>query len=58
MNIKKRKNGFAISGVLYPILILIVFLVVQVLTMLGTRKMVLDKNRNQLIDTMNASKLV
>ena len=57
--IKKLKNqGFAISGVLYPILVLVVFLIVQMLTMLGTRKIILDNNRNQLVDALDTNNKV
>lgn len=54
----KLSKGFAVSGLLYPILILVAFVIVQMLVLLGTRKMVLDQNRNQLIDSLNNSNKV
>lgn len=50
---KIKKNGFAISGIVYPILIITIFLVVQILFMLQTRKSVLDKSRTELADSVN-----
>lgn len=52
---KLNNRGFAVSSVLYPILILTIFLIVQVLTMMASRKTVLDKNKQQLLDSVNAS---
>ncbi len=53
---KKTANGFALSGMVYPILILLIFLVVQLLVMLGSRKTVLDKNQNAVLDSINNNK--
>lgn len=50
-----NNKGFSVSSILYPILILTVFLIVQVLTMMASRKTVLDKNKQQLLDSVNAS---
>ncbi len=49
----KKKNGFAVSGILYPILVLVIFLIAQILTVLGTRKVVLDQNSKRLLETIN-----
>lgn len=55
---KINKKGFAISGIVYPILIITVFLVVQVLFMLQTRKNVLDKSKTELADSINGANKV
>lgn len=52
---KINNKGFAVSGILYPILILTVFLIIQILTMMASRKTVLDKNKQQLLDSVNTS---
>lgn len=51
-------KGFAISGIIYPILILALFLIVQILIMMASRKVVLDKNKQQLLDSINLSNKV
>lgn len=52
---KIKEKGFAISGIIYPILIITLFLVVQILFMLQTRKSVLDKSRTELADSVNSA---
>lgn len=54
----RLNKGFAISGILYPILILTVFLMIQLLTILGTRKVVLDQNSKRLLETVNSGNKV
>lgn len=49
-NILCDNRGFAISGILYPILIIIVFLIVELLSMLASRKAVLDQIRREVRD--------
>ena len=49
-NILRDNRGFAISGILYPILIIIVFLIVELLSMLASRKAVLDQIRREVRD--------
>ncbi len=51
-------KGFAISGVLYPILILVIFLMAQILSILGTRKVVLDQNNKRLLEAINSENKV
>ena len=51
-------RGFAISGMIYPLLILTLFLVVQILTTLQTRKVVLDSNKEKLLTEINDSSRV
>lgn len=52
---KLGNKGFAISGMIYPILILTIFLIVSLLTTLQSRKEVLDYNKKQLLDDINKS---
>ena len=51
-------RGFAISGMIYPLLILTLFLVVQILATLQTRKVVLDSNKEKLLTEINDSSRV
>lgn len=51
-------RGFAISGMIYPILILTLFLIVQILTTLQTRKVILDSNKEKLLTEINDSSRV
>lgn len=57
MPLKKRLNnkGFAVSGILYPILILTIFLIVEILTLMSTRKTVLDKSKQELLNKIDES---
>ena len=57
MPLKKRLNnkGFAVSGILYPILILTIFLIVEILTLMSTRKTVLDKSKKELLNKIDES---
>ncbi len=51
----KRLNnkGFAVSGVLYPILILFLMLLLGVLNIMSSRKVVFDQTKNDIIDELN-----
>ena len=49
----RNNKGFAISGMIYPILILSIFLIVELLATLQSRKMILDKNKNDLVNELN-----
>lgn len=46
---KLNNKGFAISSMLYSILLLFLMLIVGVLAMLGNRKVILDKIKNEII---------
>lgn len=48
-----NNKGFAISGIVYSILILFLLLVFSVLGMLVTRKTALDKIRNNALQTIS-----
>ncbi len=54
----RNNKGFAISGMIYPILILAIFLIVELLVTLQSRKMILDKNKNDLVTEINNSERV
>ena len=45
-----NKRGFAVSGIIYSILILFLILVFSILAILGSRKLIIDKFKN---DTLN-----
>ena len=47
------KNGFAISGIIYSILILFLILIFGILSILGSRKMILDKLKNDVMNDLN-----
>ena len=52
-----NKNGFAISGIIYSILILFLILMFGVLSILGSRKLVLDKMKNDVMNELNGEQL-
>ena len=52
-----NKNGFAISGIIYSILILFLILMFGVLSILGSRKLVLDKMKNDVMNELNGESL-
>lgn len=47
------KKGFAISGLVYSILILFLILIFGILGILGSRKLILDKMKNSLMGELN-----
>ncbi|MEG0025728.1 MAG: hypothetical protein RR847_00510 [Bacilli bacterium] len=50
---KLNNRGFAISGILYSILILFILLLVGILSVLGSRKLILDKTKNDVFNELN-----
>lgn len=48
-----NKKGFAVSGIIYSILILFLILIFGLLSILGGRKLVLDKMKNDLMSSLN-----
>jgi len=48
-----NKKGFAISGIVYSVLILFFLLVFAILGILGSRKLVLDKLKNEVMNELN-----
>ena len=52
-----NKKGFAISGMIYAILVLFLFLVFGLLSLLGSRKMVLDRLKNDVMAELNGESL-
>lgn len=50
---KLNNKGFAISGILYSILILFLLLLTAILGILGSRKAVLDKTKNDVFKDLN-----
>ena len=50
---KMGNKGFAISGIVYSILILFVLLVVATLAILSGRKVVLDRTKKDIIEKMD-----
>ena len=53
---KLNNKGFAISGILYSILILFLVILVAILGVLGSRKVVLDKNKMDTFNMLNETK--
>ena len=52
---KLNNKGFALSGIIYSILILFLVLIFAVLTVLGSRKLILDKLKNDVMNELNNS---
>ena len=48
-----NKKGFAISSIIYAILILFLALIAGILGLLGNRKLLLDKTKNDVINKLN-----
>lgn len=48
-----NNKGFAVSGIVYSVLILFFLLIFGILGILGSRKMVLDKMKNEIINELN-----
>ena len=53
-----NKKGFAVSGVVYSVLILFLILIFGVIGILSSRKIVLDKMKNSVISELNGEELV
>ena len=51
------KKGFAISSIIYSILILFLLLIFGVLSLLGSRKAISDKLKNDVMDNLNGDKI-
>ena len=54
---KLNNKGFAITGIIYAILLLFIVLIVGILMMLGNRKILLDKLKNEIIDKIEGNEL-
>ena len=50
-----NKKGFAISGIIYSILILFLILMFGVLSLLGSRKMIFDKVKKEVIEELTSN---
>ena len=48
-----NKKGFAISGIIYSLLILFLLLIFGILSIMGARKMILDKLKNEVMEELN-----
>ena len=48
-----NKKGFAVSGIIYSILILFLILLFGILSIMGARKMILDKLKNEVMEELN-----
>ncbi len=48
-----NKKGFAISGIIYSLLILFLLLLFSILSIMGARKMILDKLKNEVMEELN-----
>ena len=48
-----NKKGFAISGIIYSLLILFLLLLFGFLSIMGARKMILDKLKNEVMEELN-----
>lgn len=53
---KLNNRGFAISSMLYSILLLFLMLIVGVLAILGNRKIILDKVKNEIVTDLTQNK--
>ena len=52
---KLDNKGFAISGILYAVMILFLTIVVALLSLLSNRKLILDKYKKEIKDSLNSS---
>lgn len=50
---KLNNHGFAVSGILYPILVLFLMLVIGLLSIMSSRKTVFDRTKNEILDELN-----
>ncbi len=48
-----NNKGFAVSGIIYSILILFLLLIFSIISIMGARKMVLDKLKNDVMNELN-----
>ena len=48
-----NKKGFAVSGIIYSLLILFLLLLFGILSIMGARKMILDKLKNEVMEELN-----
>lgn len=53
-----NKKGFAMSSMIYSILILFILLIFCILGILASRKLVLDKLKNKVLAEINSEKVV
>ena len=52
-----NKKGFAVSGIIYSILILFLILLFGILSIMGARKMILDKLKNEVMEELNSGEI-
>lgn len=50
---KLNNQGFAVSGILYPILVLFLMLVIGLLDIMSSRKVIFDQTKNEILDELN-----
>lgn len=50
---KLNNNGFAITSILYSIMVLFLMLLLSILGILGSRKAILDKNKKDILENLN-----
>lgn len=51
---KLNNKGFAISGILYSIMVLFLMLLLSILGILGSRKATLDKSKKEVLESLNS----
>lgn len=51
---KLNNKGFAIASILYSIMVLFLMLLLSILGILGSRKAILDKNKKDILDSLNS----
>lgn len=51
-----NNRGFAISGIIYSVLILFLIILTGFLTMLASRKVILDKIKKEVITTIESKR--
>lgn len=49
----KNRNGFAVTGILYAIVVLFLFLILLVLNNFGARKVLFDKQKETVLEKLN-----
>ena len=52
-----NKKGFAVSGIIYSILILFLILIFSILAILGSRKLIIDKFKSDTLDKIYGNEL-
>lgn len=52
-----NNKGFAVSSIIYSLLILFIILIFGILSILGSRKLILDKLKYQVMDELNGDNL-